>query len=108
MKTRPRKIHSKRSWIGTIWLTLGVGIVCFFAAQLSLELLVNPDGFVAFWLAAGLSSGVLIAFGPGTRWPVIAGVVAATISANIVADRNVWVRLRMLSAMRAKPCLLRG
>ena len=28
--------------------------------------------------------------GPGTGWPVTAGVLAATISANIVADRNVW------------------
>jgi len=88
--TRAGETHSKPSWIGSIGLTVGVGVIYFFAVQLSLQLLVNPDGLVAFWLAAGLSSGVLIAYGPGARWPVTAGVIAATISANLVNDRNVW------------------
>jgi len=90
MKVRHQKIDSKLPWIGAIGLALGVGILYFFAAQLSLELLVYHDGFVAFWLAAGLSAGLLIAIGPSARLPITAGVMAATMTANIVNDRNVW------------------
>jgi hypothetical protein len=32
-----------------------------------------PEGIAVFWPAAGISSGVLIALGPGARWPVAAG-----------------------------------
>jgi two-component sensor histidine kinase/integral membrane sensor domain MASE1 len=91
MQTQPRKAHSKQSSrIGSIGLTLAVGIAYFLAAQLSLQLLAEPDGVAAFWPAAGVSSGVLIALGPGARWPVAAGVMAATFIANISSDRNVW------------------
>ena len=41
-----------------------------------------------FWPAAGIASGVLIALGPKARWPVAAGVMAATIVANLQGDRN--------------------
>jgi two-component sensor histidine kinase/integral membrane sensor domain MASE1 len=82
--------HSKLSWVGSIGLALAVGIAYFAAAELSLQLLTKPDGVAAFWPAAGVSSGVLIALGSGARWPVAAGVMAATIIANVMGDRNVW------------------
>jgi two-component sensor histidine kinase/integral membrane sensor domain MASE1 len=90
MQIHPQKAHSKPSRIGSIGLTLAVGIAYFFAAQLSLQLLAKPDGVAAFWPAAGVSSGVLIALGAGARWPVAAGVMAATVIANIMSDRNIW------------------
>ena len=61
-KIRPDSISP---WISTIGLAVAVGIAYFFAAQLSLGLLTKPDGVAVFWPAAGVSSGVLIAFGRG-------------------------------------------
>jgi len=71
-------------------LSIAVGISYFLAARLSLALLTKPDGVAVFWPAAGLAAGVLIARGPGARWPVVAGAMAATIVANLLGDRNVW------------------
>src|SRR4051794_3790713 len=67
-----------------------VALAYFFAAQLSLALLGPTDGVAVFWPAAGVASGILIALGPAARWTVVAGVVASTIAANLLADRNVW------------------
>jgi PAS domain S-box-containing protein len=78
------------SWTGTIGLAIAVGIAYFFAARLSLALLAEPDGVALFWPAAGVSSGVLIAFGRSARLPVAGGVMVATIVVNIMGDRNVW------------------
>src|SRR5215470_794066 len=76
-------------WIGGIGLAIVVGIAYFFAAQLSLALLAEPDGVALFWPAAGVSSGVLIALGRAARLPVATGVIVATIIANVMSDRNV-------------------
>jgi signal transduction histidine kinase len=76
--------------MGSIGLAAAVGLAYFLAAQLSLGLLLEPDGVAVFWPAAGISSGVLIALGPHARWPVAAGAMAATLAANLMGDRNVW------------------
>jgi PAS domain S-box-containing protein len=78
------------SWIGAIGLAIAIGVAYFFAAQLSLALLAEPDGVALFWPAAGLSSGVLIALGRAARLPVASGVIVATIIANLMGDRNLW------------------
>jgi PAS domain S-box-containing protein len=75
------------SWIGSSGLALAVGVAYFFGARLSLALL-RPDGVAVFWPAAGIASGVLVALGPKARIPVAIGVVAATIAANLLGDRN--------------------
>jgi PAS domain S-box-containing protein len=62
----------------------------FLAAKLSLALLEEADGVAVFWPAAGIASGALIGFGSAARWPVVAGVMAATIAANLLGDRNIW------------------
>jgi PAS domain S-box-containing protein len=67
---------------------LVVGVLYFVAARLSLALLTKPDGVAVFWPAAGVSAGLLIAFGPWARWPVAAAVMAATVAANLLGDRN--------------------
>jgi signal transduction histidine kinase len=71
-------------------LAAAVGLAYFFAAQISLGLLIKPDGVAVFWPAAGISSGVLIALGPKARWPVALGAIAATLVANLMGDRTVW------------------
>jgi two-component sensor histidine kinase/integral membrane sensor domain MASE1 len=75
-------------WLDSIWLAVAVGIAYFLAARLSLALLAKPDGVAVFWPASGVAAGVLIALGPGARWPVALGAVAATIVANLLGDRT--------------------
>jgi signal transduction histidine kinase len=77
-------------WLSGMLLAAAIGFAYFLAAQLSLGLLIKPDGVAVFWPAAGLSSGVLIALGPKARWPVAVGAFAATVFANLTGDRNVW------------------
>ena len=77
-------------WVTGIGLAAAVGLAYFLAAKLSLGLLMKPGGVAVFWPAAGISSGVLIALGPHARWPVAAGVMAATVAANLMGDRNIW------------------
>jgi signal transduction histidine kinase len=92
---RPRSIADQlsRQWVDGIRLAAAVGAAYFLAAQLSLGLLMKPDGVAVFWPAAGISSGVLIALGPRARWPVAAGAFIATVPANLMGDRNVWAAI---------------
>ena len=76
---------------GSITLAVAVGIAYFLSARLSLFLLTKPDGVAVFWPAAGVASGVLIALGPGARWPVAIGTVVATIWANLLGDRDLGI-----------------
>ena len=77
-------------WVTSIGIAAAVGLAYFLAAKLSLGLLMKPGGVAVFWPAAGVSSGVLIALGPHARWPVAAGVMAATVAANLMGDRDIW------------------
>ena len=77
-------------WVTSIGIAAAVGLAYFLAAKLSLGLLMKPGGVAVFWPAAGISSGVLIALGPRARLPVAAGVMAATVAANLMGDRNIW------------------
>jgi signal transduction histidine kinase len=76
-----------------LWLAAAVCCSYFLAARLSLGLLLQPDGVAVFWPAAGVSSGTMIAFGRQTRLPVAAAVMAATVAANLMGDRNLWAAL---------------
>jgi signal transduction histidine kinase len=58
-----------------------------------------------FWPAAGISSGVLIALGPPARWPVAVGVMAATIPANLMGDRNLQAAITF-ALCNAAECLI--
>ena len=79
-------VDPTRRVVGAIGLAVAVGIAYFLAARLSLALL--TDGVAVFWPAAGVSAGVLIAFGGRARLPVAVGTMAATIVANLMGDRN--------------------
>jgi hypothetical protein len=69
--------------------TVGMALGYFIVARLSLALLEPVDGVAVFWPAAGVASGILIALGSAARWTVVVGVVAATIAANLLGDRNI-------------------
>ena len=75
-------------WVGSIGLTIAVAVTYFLAARLSLALLTEPDGVAVFWPAAGIAAGLLIALGRGAQLPVALGVMAATVTANLMGDRN--------------------
>lgn len=75
-------------WVCRVGLAAAIGGLYFLAAGLSLTLLTEPDGVAVFWPAAGISVGALIALGPAARLPVAVGVVAATVAANLLGDRN--------------------
>jgi PAS domain S-box-containing protein len=49
--------------------------------------LTTPDGVAAFWPAAGIAAGTIVALGPTARAPVTIGVMAATILASLAENR---------------------
>jgi signal transduction histidine kinase len=79
-----------RWWVGSVGLTIAVGISYFLAAQLSLALLTKPDDVAVFWPAAGVAAGILIALGPTARLPVVAGTIVASFPANFFAYGTIW------------------
>ncbi len=94
-------------WSRSIWLAVAVGVAYFLAARLSLLLLSKPDGVAVFWPASGVAAGVLIALGPGARWPVAAGAMVATIVANVLGDRGLSSAL-VFALCNAGEALLTG
>ena len=72
-----------RRWVGGIGLAAAVGLAYFLAAALSVRLVLKPEGVAVFWPAAGLSSGLLIVL-RRARWPVLAGVIGATVATHII------------------------
>ena len=97
-----------RQWVDSVRLAAAVGAAYFLAAQLSLGLLMKPDGVAVFWPAAGISSGVLIALGPRARWPVVAGAFIATVPANLMGDRNVWAAFAFATCNAAEALITAG
>src|SRR5689334_4577494 len=79
-----------RRSVSSIGLAAGVAAAYFIAARLSLALLTKPDGVAVFWPAAGVAAGILISRGPSARGAVVGGIVAATVLANLLGDRNFW------------------
>jgi hypothetical protein len=79
-----------RQWVQGIALAAAIGVGYFLAATFSVRLILEPEGVAVFWPAAGLSSGVLIVLGPRARWPVLAGVLAATVATHIIIRDPLW------------------
>jgi PAS domain S-box-containing protein len=83
------------SRISAIGLTVAVGVAYFFAAELSISLLSKSEGLATFWLAGGVSTGVLIARGQSAKLPVAGGTIVATILASVMVNRNIWVSIAL-------------
>jgi signal transduction histidine kinase len=106
---RPAAInHLAGRWPGKIGLAAVVAAAYYVTARLSLGLVLEPDGVAVFWPAAGISSGVLIALGPHARWPVAVGVIAATIPANLMGDRNLAASIAFALCNAAEALITAG
>jgi signal transduction histidine kinase len=79
-----------RGWLRSVGLAAAVGLAYFLAARLGVGLVLKPEGVAVFWPAAGISSGVLIALGPRSRWPVAAAVTVATIVIHQLIADPLW------------------
>ena len=88
-----RSVGRVQQWVGSIGLAVAVGVVFFLAAQLGLALLTTAERVAVFWPASGIAAGALIALGPRARMPVAAGVIVATVAANMMGDRSLWSSL---------------
>ena len=88
--------------------TVAIAVAYFFGARLSLVLLEPVDGVAVFWPAAGVASGILIALGPVARWHVVVAVMAATIAANLLGDRNIWNSLSSAVANAGEAVIVAG
>ena len=83
-----------RRWVGGIGLAAAVGLAYFLAAALSVRLVLKPEGVAVFWPAAGLSSGLLIVL-RRARWPVLAGVIGATVATHIIIKDPLWAGIAL-------------
>jgi integral membrane sensor domain MASE1 len=79
-----------QQWVKGIGLAAVVGLGYFLAAAFSVRLVLEPEGVAVFWPAAGLSSGLLIVLGPRARWPVLAGVIVATVATHLIIKDPLW------------------
>jgi PAS domain S-box-containing protein len=68
-----------------------VAVAYFVAARVGLALLANE--VAVFWPASGIAVGILVTLGSRARGPVVVGVVAATIIANLMGDRSLWTSI---------------
>ena len=89
---RPRSTTNDltQRWVGNIGLTAAIGLAYFLTAKFSVRLILEPSGVAVFWPAAGISSGILIALGPRARWPVLAGVMVATVATHLIIHDPLW------------------
>jgi PAS domain S-box-containing protein len=111
--TGPSILPARQSAGAVAWVFSAAGAVAmavayFLAAKLSLALLGEADGVAVFWPAAGIASGVLIGFGSAARWPVVAGVMVATIAANLQGDRNIWSSIFFAAANAGEAAVVAG
>jgi signal transduction histidine kinase len=84
-----------RRWVRSVGLAAAVGLAYFLAARLSVGLVLKPEGVAVFWPAAGISTGVLIALGPRSRWPVAAGVTIATVVIHLLIADPLWAGIAL-------------
>jgi hypothetical protein len=106
--TAPILVSRPLAPAASVLSTVAVAIVYFITARLSLVLLEPVDGVAVFWPAAGVASGILIAFGSAARWPVVIGVGIATVAANLLGDRNIWSSVFFAAANAGEALIVAG
>jgi len=95
-------------WVRGVGLAAAVGLAYFVAADFSVRLLVEPEGVAVFWPAAGISSGILIAFGLPAGWPALAGVVAATLATHLIISDPLWAGVALGLCNGAEALVIAG
>jgi two-component sensor histidine kinase len=91
----------------SIGIAVAVGLAYFLAAWLSFGLRITPEK-VIYWPAAGISSGVLISLWSIARWPVVAGMVVATIVVNLLQHFSVAATAVWVVGNTAEPLIIAG
>src|SRR5262245_20732535 len=82
-------------WVVSIGVAAAVGLAYFLTAKFSVRLILESSGVAVFWPSAGISSGILIALGPRARWPVLAGVVVATVVTHLIINDPLWAAVAL-------------
>ena len=85
-----------------------VAIAYFLPAQLSFFLRTNPDDIAAFWLAAGVATGILVGLGPRARLPVAVGTVVASVLANLSGKWSLSTSLALALCNAGQVLLVAG
>jgi signal transduction histidine kinase len=100
---------SARSWARSrapsVAIAAAVGVAYFLAAELSNSFLITPET-VIFWPAAGISAGALISLWTRARWPVLAGVMVATATANLLRHFSVTITATWVVGNTAEPLII--
>jgi PAS domain S-box-containing protein len=104
-KGDPSDVGMIKRWASGVALGAAVSVMYFLAAQLSLRLLIQPDGVAVFWLSGGITSGVLIALGPRARWPVAAGAVAGDLVPSLLSS---WAAVAVALCNAAEALIAAG
>jgi len=97
-----------RQWLIGIALAAAVGVAYYLAGRLGVGLILKPEGVAVFWPAAGISSGVLIALGRAARWPVAAGVIAATVVVHLAIADPLWAGIALGVSNAAEALITAG
>jgi PAS domain S-box-containing protein len=72
----------------TLLAAAGVAVIYYIMAKIGLFFLVQPDGFAAFWPAAGLLPAVLLILRKKDRVPAVTAVFTAVSIANMMAGMS--------------------
>ena len=88
-------------------IAVAVGSSYFLAGWLSISLM-ETTIYSFFWPAGGIASGVLIALGPGGRWPVATGVIVAEIALKALRFVGITNSLAITLLNTAEPLIVAG
>ena len=101
-------LPTSRRWLSGTALAAVVGVAYYLAGRLGVGLILKPEGVAVFWPAAGVSSGVLIALGRLARWPVAAGVIAATVVVHLAIADPLWAGVALGVSNAAEALITAG
>src|SRR5262245_41139208 len=87
--------YLSQRWVASTGLAAAVGLAYFLTAKFSVRLILESSGVAVFWPAAGISSGILVALGPRARWPVLAGVMVATVATHLIIHDPLWAAVAL-------------
>lgn len=99
---RLRVLLAPLRWLG-LAAVLAVGY--FLAAWLGLLVVAQPAHVAAFWPAAGVAAGIMLAMGRSSQTPAATAVVAATLAVNILNNAPAEVAA-MFAIANAVECLI--
>ena len=89
-RSLPSSVTGAKGWLSKFLEAIGIAVVYFLAARFGLALLSSPSDVAVFWPASGIAAGILILSGRCALMAVVIGVIAGTVAANVISDRDSW------------------